>query len=415
MPTSSVTQRCKAAGDLDVDPRWRPSGAASSRSTRRRSRLTASSTTPSAGRSALTWFDLLFKLRRARIDSGFGRGVLVAVNDSGRAALEWRAWEAASAERFDGDKAEAQRAAATFYSRAQKASSDAESAAGLTWQVDYNLACGCAIQRTTPAADKAMSLLRGLVRRPHVDQLTRTWAETDPDLTAMRSPKYLPAFEEFVRGLPDKPIAWTTEVGRYVDDERKNLDAVASTNTWILGAEGLFAGHELEPVPLVDLRRVGTASTKLWDTPPSQRAGLPPELTSSVDLLLDDEWRLAVDLLRARAAIKVPTSNLVEAVQVGRRRLGPARSHVVVATEASRAALEGLAEGSGGLSVVYGPPSLRHPLVLTADQPVLTRFVADRTRLDYSVGDDTVRFLVHERVAFVARSDTKAVELTGVG
>ena len=66
------------------------------------------------------------------------------------------------------------------------------------------------------------------------------------------------------------------------------------------------------------------------------------------------------------------------------------------------------------MSLRCGPSGLAHPLLVAAAGSPLVRYVAHPVRVDYRVAGDEVRFSVHERVAFVARVDTKAVELTGV-
>ena len=54
------------------------------------------------------------------------------------------------------------------------------------------------------------------------------------------------------------------------------------------------------------------------------------------------------------------------------------------------------------------------PLLVGGKRGALTRYVSEELKLQYVIGDDVVRFVLHERVGFVVHEDLRVVELTGI-
>ncbi len=149
------------------------------------------------------WLPLLLKFRSRATDTGIRRDVLHAVNESARPALLVRA--RAGLKKMPHDGTCTQQYIEEAIGQVDKAMT--YQARGLSWQVDYNLGCAKAIEGDVA---EAFNLLRGLVRRPNLAQLTRVWVDNDPDLDRLRSARERPRLETIVRHLQSTPPTTTT-------------------------------------------------------------------------------------------------------------------------------------------------------------------------------------------------------------
>jgi hypothetical protein len=348
------------------------------------------------------WLTLLFRFRSRAESSGFRRDVLAAVNESARVALRRRAGKAAEqlGDPLAGDHRTAARAAADRVRGARR----------LTWQVDYNLACAASIEGRT---ELAMDQLRGLVRRPHIDQLTRAWAESDPDLANLRCDEYLVFFERFLSHLRANPTtAWTALVDRYARSVRTRFGGLAAIDSDQLGKQAVYAGDRLRPVPLRDLRETGEMATERWlaQQPRPSQLRPPKPLKATIDRLLVRERKAAFEALCALQCRSVRGSDLTTALDAGRSELGEPPSCLVIATPASFSEIREIISPTGA-RVICGPAALVSPLLIDPARPPLTQFVAQDLQLEHSVGERLVRFVVHERIGFAHDESSDAVAL----
>jgi hypothetical protein len=349
------------------------------------------------------WLTLLFKLRSSAESSGFSRRVLAAVNESARVALHRRACVAATRlERAD--------SAGEHEREASRIAEEASRQGGLTWQVDYNLACAASIQGEL---DRAMDLLRGLVRRPHVEQLTRAWAESDPDLAHLRGDHHLVYFERFLSHLRSDPnAAWGALVDRYARAVRARYGEIATIDPGQEGLEALYTGAPPRYVPVNDLRVAGEMPTSSWlsHVPrPSQRRP-PKPLRVTIDRLLARERAAAIEALGTVPRRAVLEVDLAAALDAGRRELGEPDDYVVIATPATFDAIKDATTSTKAL-VVRGSTRIEHPLLYDPRRRPLIQFVAQDIRLEHTVGEDIVRFVVHERVGFMPNQGSPLIAL----
>jgi hypothetical protein len=263
-----------------------------------------------------------------------------------------------------------------------------------------------------------MDKLRGLIRRPHVEQLTRAWAETDPDLVVLRSDRLLLAFERFLEHLKTgPPAAWAAAIDRYANYRRAQSDGLFVTSMDFVGAQALFIGEPLRVVPVTDLRASGALSVTQWleEVPRSNRMCLPRELASPVEDVLEAEYRLAIAALLPPSWPRVFSTSILDALRAGRQALAnPSRYTVIVPPSSCDAVREKVRYLHTTPDVVPGPEDLAYALMVDTSRPPLTRYITEPLRLDHSVGDKSVRFVVHQRVGFHRDPRAAIVQLVGL-
>jgi hypothetical protein len=364
------------------------------------------------------WLTLLLRLRSRAIQTGIRRDALYAVNESARPAVLSRAASGCevSAEAEAPEKETVEKARDDLEKKARDAARKVLNARDLTWQVDYNLACAEAIARSHDGwRDAAFDYLQGLVRRPHLEQLTRSWVETDPDLEPLRSDGGVARIQLVLRNLRSEPAAeWTALVKRHAEDTRRHLGLhdLVDVDHARTGAQAVFTGDPPQAVDLHDQSRAGDISLRAWQRiPPGRRRQLPLELRELVDELAEAEWRLAVEALGDGDVIAIDSSDPQDALARARRVLLPARDLIAIAPAGSTPAA---AATLRDVRVLGGRSSLGAPMLVAIDQRPLTEILGQPLRFHHVVGKDKVGFVLHQRVGFVRRPGSTVVVLQGL-